>query len=153
MFKTHGKSISISADLLTCVKLLVTEWDCTYFLTVVLLLQGCVQSSRVDAEVSWGAQLHVLHQINLEKHAHRRWCNTVYEGPIWCHSFLRFAQCSVFTFKYVCISENDILSTVLSNPVHTYLWFLWECDEVFLILLNAEDQVRDGLCLTQKFWL
>ncbi len=127
-------------------ELLDAVWDCTYILTVVLLLQSCVQSGGVDAEISWGAQLHVLHQIYLDKHTHThtRWWNT--EWPNWwlsTDSVLFYTSLFVFWGLYF----------VLSNPVHTHLWFLWECDEVFLILLNAEDQVGDGLCLPQKFWL
>lgn len=55
-----------------CVKkdrgeVVVTVRGSTY-LTVILLLQRCLQSSSVNAEISWGAQLHVLHQIDLDKH-------------------------------------------------------------------------------------
>lgn len=43
-------------------------WDYTHLLSVILLLQGCVKSVSVDAEISGGAQLHVLHQIYLDNH-------------------------------------------------------------------------------------
>lgn len=39
-----------------------------YLRIVVLLLQCCLQSLGVNAEISGGAQLHVLHQIDLDKH-------------------------------------------------------------------------------------
>ena len=36
-----------------------------YLLAGVLLLQRCVQSGSVDAEVPGGAEFHVLHQVDL----------------------------------------------------------------------------------------
>lgn len=106
---------------------LLWSWASAYLQTVILFLQGCIQSSGIDAEISRSAQLHVLHQVYLEKHADR------------FYSVQRPAE-----FKKKCIYFFNI---------YTNLWFLWECDEILLILLNAEDQVGDSFSLTQKFCL
>lgn len=46
-----------------------------YLDAAVLLLQGRLQSGRVDAEVPGGALLHVLHQVDLDikRHTHGHW--------------------------------------------------------------------------------
>lgn len=134
-------------------EVLVTVWGCTY-LTVILILQCYLQSSSVNAEISWGAQLHVLHQIDLD--TNRSLWTTAQLTQYWQHSgsfvfFWLFCLNRVFVVFFFMYCY--ILSIVTCDPVHTYLWFLRECDEIFFILLNAEDQVRNGFCLTQKFCL
>lgn len=60
-----------------------------------------------------------------------------------CHSkTLRFCLNFIYYDTFCPVSK-----------VITHLWLLWECDEVFLILLDVEDQIGNGFCLTQKFCL
>lgn len=76
-------------------ELLICVWNCTDLLTVDLLLQRCLQSGSVNTEVSWRAQLHVLHQIYLD-----RWLSTP-EWMLWhVDSFKKFSVQMAF-FKNV----------------------------------------------------
>lgn len=49
------------------------------------------------------------------------------------------------------ISSSAAVTCAVSCQAH--LGLLGQSDEVFLILLDAEDQIRDGFCLTQEFSL
>lgn len=89
---------------------------------VILLLQRSLQSCSVNAEVSGSAQLHVLHQIHLDKHK-----------------------------RLTVINISVRVNCVVSCQAHLRL--LGQRDKVFLILLDAEDQIRDGFCLTKQFSL
>lgn len=64
--RRQNASAIICVGFIDWVALPVTVRDGTCLLTVVLLLQGCVQRSGIDAEISWSAQLDVLHQIYLQ---------------------------------------------------------------------------------------
>lgn len=117
------------------------EFLCETALTSWLSTCSCSAASRVAVLIR--KSLEVLSFMYCIRFTWTDVCEPLHE----CSDMLTTSGNFLFKWPFFkCIATH--LSSVTSGPAHSYLWLLWECDEIFLILLNAEDQVRDGLCLT-----
>lgn len=133
-----------------------------HLLTVVVLLQHCLQSGCVDAEISGRAQFHVLHQVYLHNNNTQTPVSHCYNNAVlWlvlelglllrsAHTALYLLLCPPFQILICLVTSSythqfNVRQSPIPNHSLTYLWFLGEGDEVFLILFYTVDQVGNGL--------